>query len=204
MDTQTQEKKKTPLEFYRQEDVLLLGKELLGKTLFTSFDGVLTGGIITETESYKGTEDKACHAYGNRKTNRTRVMYEEGGVAYIYLCYGIHHLFNIVTHTAGTPHAILVRSIYPTHGIETILQRRKKDKVTPKLTCGPGTVTEALGIRTSHNGTSLQSDSIWIGDRGITIPSEKIQCSPRIGVDYAEEHALLPWRFHVDLKSLIE
>lgn len=203
MDPNT-EKKKTPLTFYRRPDVLQIGKELLGKLLFTKFDGKLTGGIIIETESYKGAEDKACHAYKNRKTERTRVMFENGGVAYIYLCYGIHHLFNIVTHQEGEPHAVLIRALHPTQGIETMLQRRKKDNVTPALTGGPGTVSQALGIHTKHSGTSLIGDQIWIEDHGIEIPLDHILCSPRIGVDYAEEHALLPWRFHLAQKSFMK
>ena len=197
METTQAQKKKTPLNFFRQKDVLQIGKDLIGKQLFTQFDGKLTGGMIIETESYKGAEDKACHAYGNRKTERTRVMFENGGIAYVYLCYGIHHLFNIVTHTAGTPHAILIRAISPTHGLETMLQRRKKKHVTKALTKGPGTLTEALGIRIEHSGTSLIEDKIWIEEGETQIPSDQILCSPRIGVSYAEEHALLPWRFYL-------
>jgi len=201
MGTQTKKKKtalKLDVTFFRREDVLQIGKELLGKHLFTCFDGKLTGGIIVETESYNGAEDKACHAYGNRKTRRTSVMFENGGVAYVYLCYGIHHLFNIVTHTAGSPQAILVRSLLPTHGVETMLKRRKKEKISPALTSGPGTVTKALGIHTCHSGTSLLSDTIWLEDRAIQVSPDQILCSPRIGVDYAEEHALLPWRFRLN------
>ena len=190
------------ITFYRREDTIQIGKDLLGQYLFTRLDGKLTGGIIIETESYKGIEDKACHAYGNRKTKRTHVMFEKGGIAYIYLCYGIHHLFNIVTHQEGFPHAILVRAIIPTHGIETILKRRKKERCSPSLTNGPGTVTQALGIHIGHNGTSLLGDQIWL-EKGIKIHPEHILSSPRIGIDYAEEHALLPWRFHLAQNSII-
>lgn len=197
METTQTQKKKTPLSFFRQKDVLQIGKDLIGKQLFTQFDGKLTGGMIIETESYKGAEDKACHAYGNRKTDRTRVMFENGGLAYVYLCYGIHHLFNIVTHTVGTPHAILIRAISPTHGLETMLQRRKKKHVTPTLARGPGTLTEALGIRVEHSGTSLIEHEIWLEEGKTQISSDRILCSPRIGIDYAEEHALLPWRFYL-------
>jgi len=202
MGTQTK-KKKTPLTFYRGSEILQIGKELLGKYLFTRFDGKLTGGMIIETESYKGPEDKASHAYGNRKTKRTRTLFENGGVAYVYLCYGIHHLFNVVTYKAGIPHAILVRAIIPTEGIETMVKRRKKEKLSPALTSGPGTVTQALGINTHHSGTSLLSDTIWIEERGVTLSPHQIICSPRIGIDYAEEDALLPWRFRLAEKSAI-
>ncbi|NGX50226.1 MAG: putative 3-methyladenine DNA glycosylase [Chlamydiae bacterium] len=202
MGTQTQ-KKKTPLKFYRGGEILQIGRELLGKYLFTCIDGELTGGMIIETESYKGPEDKASHAYGNRKTKRTSVLFEKGGVAYVYLCYGIHHLFNIVTYKAGTPHAILVRAILPTDGIKTMVKRRKKESLSPALTDGPGTVTQALGINTHHTGLSLLSDTIWIEERGITIAPDRVICSPRVGIDYAEEDALLPWRFRLAENSAI-
>lgn len=157
----------------------------------------MTGGIITETEAYKGAEDKACHAYQNRRTKRTEVMFNAGGVAYVYLCYGMHHLFNIVTHQEGTPHAILVRALFPTDGIETMLKRRNKTKLDKTLTTGPGSLSQALGIQTKHSGTPLTHPTIWIEDRGLVIEKEKILSSPRVGIDYAEEHALLPWRFHI-------
>lgn len=172
-----------------------IGKELLGKHLFTSIRGEVTGGIITETESYRGAEDKACHAYGNRKTARTAVMFEPGGIAYVYLCYGMHHLFNIVTHGEGTPHAILIRAIQPTHGLETMARRRKKKRSDPALCKGPGNLTKALGIETSHTGTSLAEGPIWLEDHGITFDS--ILTTPRIGIDYAEEDKDLPYRFVV-------
>src|SRR5690349_17324323 len=97
-------------EFYLREDVVRISKELLGKYLFTFIDGKLTGGIITETEAYKAPEDKASHAYGGRRTERTEIFYSEGGVSYVYLCYGIHHLFNVVTNQKDIPHAILIRA----------------------------------------------------------------------------------------------
>ncbi|WP_194847464.1 DNA-3-methyladenine glycosylase [Candidatus Neptunochlamydia vexilliferae] len=186
-----QNKEKTvPLLFYQEEEVVEVAQALLGKYLFTSFEGQLTGGMIIETEAYKGAEDKACHAYGERKTARTQVMFEPGGVAYIYLCYGIHHLFNIVTHKEGTPHAVLVRALAPTHGTETMEKRRKGAK---KLTGGPGTLTQALGIQTHHSGIPLTGNEIWLEDHGA--PLGKIIATPRIGIDYAEEHKNLPWRF---------
>ena len=124
----TQKKKKLTASFYLHSDVVAIGKQLLGKFLFTLIDGQLTGGMITETESYGGADDKACHAYQGRRTKRTEVMFSAGGVAYVYLCYGIHHLFNIVTHEQGTPHAILIRSIYPTTGDRHHLKTpQKKD-----------------------------------------------------------------------------
>ena len=178
-----------PKAFYEQGDVVDLAQQFLGKWLITNFDGQLTGGMIIETEAYKGPEDKASHAYNNRRTKRTEVMFASGGVAYVYLCYGMHNLFNIVTNKQGTPHAILVRALKPGLGIEIMQQRRKTDR---NLTNGPGTVCQALGITCAHNGHPLNEAPLWIEDRGV---KGKIESSARIGVGYAQEHAALPWRF---------
>ncbi len=151
--------------------------------------------MIIETEAYRGPEDKASHAYGNRRTNRTEVMYKAGGICYVYLCYGIHALFNIITNTHDIPHAVLIRALHPVDGIPWMLKRRKKSKLDAKLTSGPGTLTQALGITLAHNGLSLHGPQIWIEDRGFKIDPKNIHASPRIGIDYAGEHALLPWRF---------
>lgn len=186
---------KLPLEFYRRTNTVTVAQQLLGKVLFSSFNGKITGGIITETEAYVGTTDKACHAYGGRFTERTKTMYHAGGVSYVYLCYGIHHLFNVVTHAEGEPHAILIRGIYPVEGVDLILKRRNSKNLTPGLTTGPGKVTRALGITTQHNNFNLTGNKIWIEDRGIKIKSSHIQTTPRIGVDYAGKDALLPYRF---------
>jgi DNA-3-methyladenine glycosylase len=188
---------KIPKEFYLQKDVLKVSKALLGKFLFTNFDHQLTGGMITETEAYKAPEDKASHAFGGKRTARTELFYEEGGIAYIYLCYGIHHLFNIVTNVKEVPHAILIRAIEPTEGIEYMLKRRNKTKVTPPLTCGPGSLSQALGINKLHNRTDLQGNKIWLEDHGIVIPEKEILKGPRVGVDYAAEWAAKPWRFGI-------
>ncbi len=190
---------KLTTDFYQREDVITISKELLGKYLFTHFDGQITAGIITETEAYCGVNDKASHAYGDRRTKRTEIMYGPGGVSYVYLCYGIHHLFNVVTNKAETPHAVLVRAVKPIEGIDTILQRRKKSKVDTTTSGGPGTLSQALGIRTEHNGIDLQGNTLWIEDRGIVVPEKEIIAGPRVGVDYAEEDALLPYRFIVSL-----
>ena len=115
--------------FYAREDVVKIARELLGKVLVTNFNGILTSGMIVETEAYAGTTDKASHAYGGRRSARTEIMYMPGGTAYVYLCYGIHHLFNVVTNAINIPHAILIRGIEPIDGIETMLARRGKDKL---------------------------------------------------------------------------
>ncbi len=188
---------KLPYSFYQQDNVTDLAVQLLGKQLFTLVDGKLTGGTIVETEAYNGIADKASHAYGGRFTPRTSTMYEAGGISYVYLCYGIHHLFNVVTAPKGTPHAVLVRGLMPTIGIETMLERRKMNSLAPRITAGPGALAQALAINKALNAKELLNDEIWIEDNGIRFSPEEIVASPRIGVDYAEDHALLPWRFYV-------
>lgn len=189
------------LSYYRSEDVLSLSQDLLGKFLFTSFDGVVTGGMIIETEAYKGPEDKASHAFGNRRTKRNEVMYHNGGICYVYLCYGIHSLFNVVTNVENIPHAILIRAIEPSVGMEHMLARRGKNQLSPTLTSGPGALTVALGISIKHNGLPLTGPEIWIEDRSVTVLENEILKSPRIGVDYAGNDALLPWRFCLKQKG---
>ena len=184
-------------DYYQQEDVLFLAKDLLGKWLFTQFDGQLCGGIIIETEAYRGVTDRASHAFGGRRTARNEMMYAVGGVIYVYQCYGIHALLNIVTHKAEVPEAILIRGIFPTHGEELMLRRLGKTQMSSKLTDGPGKLSKALGIKKIHNGLSLQSNQIWLEDRGMNIPATQINATPRIGVDYAGEDALLSYRFVV-------
>lgn len=187
---------KLPLAFYRQEDVVSVAKQLLGKKLFTKIDGVVTGGIITETEAYDGAIDKACHAYGGKYTHRTATMFLGGGVTYVYLCYGIHHLLNVVSGIEGNPQAVLIRAIEPVVGIETMLQRRKMDKLAPRITAGPGALSQALGIDKKLNAKDLSDNEIWIEDFE-SYEDEHIVATTRIGVAYAQEHALWPFRFYV-------
>ncbi|TDQ11981.1 DNA-3-methyladenine glycosylase [Pedobacter metabolipauper] len=188
---------KLPYSFYQSEDVNVLARQLLGKYLFTDIDGQLTGGMIVETEAYKGIEDKASHAYGGRFTSRTQIMYEEGGLSYVYLCYGIHHLFNVVTAPKGVPHAVLIRGLEPTAGLDIMLQRRNTDRLKPNLTAGPGALAKALGIDKGLNAKDLLGDEIWIADAGSVILDEQVISSPRVGVAYADDHALLPWRYYI-------
>jgi DNA-3-methyladenine glycosylase len=187
---------KLPLSFYQQEDVVTLSTQLLGKLLFTRINGRLTGGIITETEAYDGVIDKACHAYGGRNTKRTATMYLSGGVTYVYLCYGIHHLLNVVGGTAGNPQAVLIRAIEPTIGIDVMLGRRKMEKLAPRITAGPGALAQALGIDKELNAKSLSGDQIWIEDHA-NYAANEIVATTRIGVAYAQEHALWPFRFYL-------
>ena len=191
---------KLKTDFYERPDVVQIAKDLLGKYLFTRFDNVTTGGIITETEAYNGIVDKASHAYNDRRTARTEIMYATGGTAYIYLCYGIHSLFNVVSNVQNVPHAVLIRAIYPTHGINHMLARRGMKTMKKNLTAGPGTVSQALGIHYADSGLSLLGNKIWIEDKGLVI--NEFKTTPRIGVAYAKEDAALPYRFVIEHKEL--
>lgn len=183
--------------FYTRKDVVKIAKELLGKIIVTYFDEQFTAARITETEAYNGIVDKASHAYNNRRTKRTEIMYASGGTAYVYLCYGIHHLFNIVTNLKDVPHAILIRAAEPLAGIDVMLQRTHKKKLDATLTSGPGNVSKALGIYTHHTGIDLRNENFFIADDGYKLSKNKIIITKRIGVDYAAEDALLPYRFFI-------
>lgn len=183
-----------PKSFYRNENVVEAAKLLLGKMLFTKINGTITAGIITETEAYNGAIDRACHAFNYKRTARTEIMYSEGGVAYIYLCYGIHSLFNVVTGAEGNPQAVLIRGIFPSVNLRKI-EKRLDRKVTSALH-GPGLVSKSLGIHYTDSGISLLTpQKIWIEHHGISFLEKQIRVSPRIGVDYAGKDALLPYRF---------
>lgn len=186
-------------DFYLREDVVQVSKELLGKYLVTTFDGVRAAGKIVETEAYRAPEDKASHAYGNRLTDRTRVMFEAGGVAYVYLCYGVHHLFNVVTGPKGMAHAVLIRALEPVEEVETMLKRRGFETLHPRLTAGPGSLSKAMGLHTRHSGLSLLDPEgpVWIEDRGEGIAPGDIIPGKRVGVESAGESAHLEWRFRI-------
>jgi DNA-3-methyladenine glycosylase len=186
---------KLPESFYQRTNVVKIARELLGKTLFTKVNGVVTGGVIVETEAYSWKE-RGCHAYGARKTSRNAIMFEKGGHAYVYLCYGMHHLFNIVTNTTNTADAVLIRALEPHTGLEEMMHRRGPLKNEFHLTSGPGKLSEAMGIDRSLNGKFLLDSEVWVDDHE-TISSRSIQASPRIGIDYAGEDAKLPWRFTI-------
>lgn len=180
--------------YFENPDVVFLAKDLIGKQLSTHIDGVVTSGIITETEAYAGQGDKACHAHLGKFTKRTKVMYEPGGIAYVYLCYGIHHLFNVVTNTRGHADAVLIRAIEPTQGIHIMQKRRGKSKLDKSLSAGPGNLTKALGISKIHNQSSVVGDAIQIENtenKNISLVE-----TTRIGIDYAGEDAKLRWRFY--------
>ncbi len=181
--------------FYLQEDVVRLARLLIGKRLVSRVDGHYCSGLISETEAYAGAEDRASHAFGNRRTARTEIMFREGGHAYIYLCYGIHHLFNVVSNSEGIPHAILIRGMIQEQGIPVMQERRKFPKDPARLCAGPGTLSQAMGFRNTQSGISLLGETVWIEESGIRPGKDSLSVGPRIGVDYAGEDALLPYRF---------
>lgn len=180
--------------FYKRTDVVRIARDLLGKSLFTRIDGVVAGGVIVETEAYSWRE-RGCHAFGKRQTGRNAIMFEEGGFAYVYLCYGIHHLFNVVTNVSGVPEAVLVRALEPTHGQEEMRIRRGDSIPDLQLTSGPGKLTRALGIDRKFNGKFLSGDEIWIENLNGRVSGQQIGSGPRVGIDYAGDDAALPWRF---------
>jgi len=189
--------KKLESGFYQRKNVLVIARELLGKILVTNWEGIVTSGRIVECEAYNGITDRASHAVGGRRTARNEIMYGAGGFSYVYLCYGIHHLFNVVTNLQDVPHAILIRAVEPVEGIEEMLLRTGKKKPDHTLTRGPGNVSKALGIYTKHNGIFLSDEKLFIADDGKKYTRSDIVASPRIGVDYAGEDAKLPYRFYV-------
>jgi len=184
-----------PQNYYLHHDVVFLANDLIGKYIFTKIDGQLCGGIITETEAYNGIFDRACHAFGGRRTKRNEMMYAEGGVTYVYICYGMYPLLNIVTNQKDTPDAVLIRAIRATHGEELILKRTKKPQMNLHVTNGPGKVAKALGITLADNGESLQNRRIWIEERGLDLSKTEIKATPRIGIGSAGTDSLLPYRF---------
>ena len=192
-----QDMKKLPASFYQRENVLQIAKDLLGKVLVTKWNGIVSSGRIVEVEAYNGVIDKASHAFAGRRTARNEIMYAKGGVAYVYLCYGIHHLFNVVTNNPQTPHAILIRALEPVKGIDSMLKRVGKNKLDNTLTKGPGNLSKSLGLLTKHSGCSLRSKELFIADDGFVLNKKDIAASPRIGVDYAGKDALLYYRFFI-------
>lgn len=182
-------------DFYLRDDVVAISRDLIGKVLCTRIGGKLTKAVITETEAYAGLNDRASHAYGGRRTRRTEPMFGPGGTAYVYLCYGIHHLFNVVTNDVDIPHAILVRAGHPLVGTATMLERRRRKRSDQALLAGPGSLARALGITTRLTGTSLLDGRIWIEDHGLEVDPDQLLVGPRVGINYAGEDAALPYRF---------
>ena len=189
--------KKLPAQFYDRPDVVTIAKELIGKIIVTKFDGVTTSGRIVETEAYIGLTDKASHSFGGRRTARNEHMYAAAGTAYVYICYGMHHLFNVVTNTENIPDAVLIRAVEPLQGVDTMLSRTKKIKFDNSLTKGPGNAAKALGISKNHSGLNLLKHEIFITEDASELNKKLIGVSKRIGVESSSEAALLPYRFYI-------
>jgi len=188
--------KRLPREFYTRADVLEVARDLLGKKLVVpGKNGSRVAGIIVETEAYRGPEDRASHAYNGRRTNRTETMYGIGGTAYVYFVYGMYNQFNVVTNVAGTPHAILVRAVEPSEGLE-IMRRRRQGRSEYELTSGPGRLCLAMGIDRTLDKADLLGERVWIEDAA-SISPRQIARGPRIGIDYAEAWVGKPWRFWI-------
>lgn len=185
---------KLPKEFYTREDTLTIAKELLGKYIFTNINDVVTGGIIVETEAYLGPLDEGSHAFNNKRSMKNDAMYLEGGIVYMYICYGIHDMLNIVTGPIDTSHAILIRALEPIIGIQTMMNRRNNSSIK-KLCNGPGVLSQALGLNKSYNKLNLNSSEIWIEDKGLQIKEENIKATARIGLGCKEPYLSTPWRF---------
>ena len=186
--------KRLPQDFFLHTDVVRICQSLIGKVLVSTVDDLYTSGIIVEAEAYRGPDDKACHAFNHRRTNRTEVMYKDGGHAYIYICYGIHHLFNIVTAPREMAHAVLIRALEPLDGKDIMMKRRNMDTVEPKITRGPGALSVAMGFNANLSGMNMNSkeSKIYIEDRGLKYTDDQIKAGTRIGVESAGESALLP------------
>lgn len=182
--------------WFENENVVDVARQLLGKNLCSCIDGIITKGKIVETEAYSGDNDKACHANGQKRTKRNKVMFEPGGLAYVYLCYGIHNLFNVATNKKDKADAVLIRALEPLDGIETMLLRRKMSHMEKRLTSGPGVLTQALGINLKQYGLPLDGNIVWI-ENAEPVNNRGIIATTRIGIEYAEEDALKPWRFYI-------
>ncbi|HMQ01019.1 MAG TPA: DNA-3-methyladenine glycosylase [Cyclobacteriaceae bacterium] len=183
-------------DYYQQEDVCLIARDLLGKVIVSRQGTRISSGIIVETEAYSFLE-RGCHAYQNKRTPRTEVMFAPGGHAYVYLCYGMHHLFNVVTNKKDIAEAVLIRAIEPLEGIDLMQQRRGNVKSKYLLSSGPARLTKALGIDLKHNTIDLSGNQIWLEDRNINYSPKELSATPRIGIDYAGADAKKLWRFIV-------
>ena len=187
---------KLPREFYTRADVLEVARDLLGKKLVVpNRNGSRVAGIIVETEAYRGPEDRASHAYGGRRTNRTETMYRIGGTAYVYFVYGMYNQFNVVTNVEDIPHAVLVRALEPIEGLD-VIRRRRQGRLEYELTSGPGRLCVAMGIDRCLDKADLLGQRVWI-EEGVSISPRQVARGPRVGIDYAEKWVTRPWRFWI-------
>lgn len=189
--------KKLPLQFYRRTDVTGIARDLIGKIIVTKINGIITSGRIVETEAYTGLTDKASHSFGGKRTARNEHMYAAAGIAYVYICYGMHHLFNVVTNKKGIPDAVLIRAVEPIAGIDAMLKRTGKKELDNTLTKGPGNAAKALGISKIHSGVNLLESEIYIAADDFSVAADLIGASKRIGVESAGAAAHYPYRFYL-------
>ncbi|WP_070120596.1 DNA-3-methyladenine glycosylase [Bacillus marinisedimentorum] len=194
------------MHFFEQP-TLQLARSLLGKTLIHKTDEGVTSGRIVETEAYMGPEDKGAHSFGNRKTDRTKVMYERAGLAYLFRIYGMHLCFNVVSGPPGKPEAILIRALEPVDGLRLMAKRRGMEltdeegalpaRKLANLTNGPGKLSMALGLSMDLYGNDLTTPPLWIDFTAGQPDARQIVEGPRINIDYAEEYTAVPWRFWI-------
>ena len=189
--------RKLSRENYLQDPFDVAKKFLLGAYLCTRIDNKLTVGQISEVEVYLGAHDKASHTYRYRRSVRVESTYKIGGHAYVFFVYGMHHQLCVVTSEASEPNAILIRSVKPVYGIDVMQQRRSMQSLK-NLTNGPGKLCQAFAVTRKLDGKDLLGDEIWIAPRVEKIPLSRIHATPRIGIPYAEEFILKPWRFIFD------
>jgi DNA-3-methyladenine glycosylase len=189
--------KKIPLSFYTRKDVVEIAKDLIGKIIVTNFDGSITSGRIVETEAYVAITDKASHSFGGKRTARNEHMYAAAGTAYVYICYGMHQMMNVITNDKNIPDAVLIRAVEPLEGINIMLQRTGKKNLDKTLTRGPGNIGKALGIFKHHSGNHLLGNKIYLMNDNAKINEEQIGTSVRIGVESAGADSLLPYRFYL-------
>lgn len=180
-------------QFYNRP-ALTVARELIGKKLVRSLDGIILTGMISETEAYTGPEDTACHASKGR-TRRNEVMFGPPGHAYVYLVYGMHHMLNFVTEGPGFPAAVLIRGMVPLEGVETMARLRGKSL---NLADGPGKLCSALAIDRSFNDADLAKGGILWVEEYRSVPDNDIIRTPRIGINYADpKDRDAPYRFIV-------
>ena len=177
-------------KFYGR-DTSRVAKDLLGKVLVKESGGIITSGIIVETEAYYGSDDPASHAFGG-STPRSSIMFGKAGITYVYLCYGVHWLLNIVTEKKTTPGAVLIRGLKPRDGIGDMQKRRKTAGTGLRLTNGPGKLTTAMGIDYSDNGKDVtdQGSGIYIADCDLGNKDFTIKNTKRVGITNGKDSLL--------------
>lgn len=198
MNQRTEQARRLPRPFFRRQPVTV-ARALLGKRLLSQADGVRTVGTIVEVEAYLGVSDKAAHTYGGRCTARNETMWGDGGYAYVYFVYGMHHCVNVVAGTTGDPVAVLIRALEPCEGLPAMAVRRPNASHPTDLCSGPAKLTAALGIDRSMDGADLVKGTLLYLEATSTraLPSRRIGVGPRVGIGYAEDWVSRPLRFWV-------